>query len=48
MKWREFKAALEEEGVKDDDELVYIDVHGGEGIAVERNHDDAYFKVWSI
>lgn len=32
MTWKEFKERVEAEGVKDEDELWYIDVVGGEGI----------------
>ena len=39
MKWIDIKAELEKQGLKDDDEVGYIDCYYGESLHVSR-HDD--------
>jgi len=35
MTWKQFKDAVEAQGLKDDDELWYIDWHGDDPVTVE-------------
>jgi hypothetical protein len=35
MTWKEFKEEAERLGIKDDDEIWYIDIHGGEKLRVK-------------
>lgn len=39
MTWKEFKDAVESQGVKDADEIGYIDTYPDAGVAVEFRND---------
>jgi hypothetical protein len=41
MTWAEFKAQMEAAGVKDDTEVDYIDIHGGDRDLEIRFHENA-------
>jgi uncharacterized protein with GYD domain len=44
--WKEFKEALEAEGVTDDMKMQYIDVGAYDVEIVEFNEDKTEFRVW--
>lgn len=44
MTWAELKKKIEELGIKDDDEIWYIDVNAHDEIEVERHING--WKIW--
>jgi hypothetical protein len=50
MTWGEFKAAVEAQGVEDDDELDHIDCSPIDAVSVHvhRDEPDGPFYVWDV
>ena len=46
MKWILIKNEIESKGVKNDDEIDFIDIHGDEEIKVDYDHSLGY-EIWS-
>jgi hypothetical protein len=46
MTWREFKEAAESQGIRDDDEIMFIDWNDNHVVDVEEAHTDDRRRWW--
>ena len=48
MTWKQFKEFVESRGVKDDDEIFYIDTYPEPGNKIRAEKDrDGWWRIWS-
>ena len=48
MKWKDFKEMVERHGVKDEDEIEYIDAHPLDDARIELQQTQLKHNVWAI